>query len=308
MGDAAGPFPQTPQDLWNIIGSISFGMDPEAKILWRGMSNYTWGVESSLIRALHTRGVPITEESVRIHERRAIEAARNWGLGGTAYGHATDLHLLAMMQHHGVPTRLVDVTYNPLTALWFACAKDPDQSGVLVAFMVRDAWEVTTAPRLTGTWGSLGNPSEYDLDQALEMSAREGYVVLVDPVVKDLRMRAQEGLFLTSAIPADPGSPALIGFPEPPKKGFFNQAAALLNAGLPRDLSGKGNPFDAMGIVIPPKVKKSLLAVLEKSFNRSTRTLFPDLSGFAEAHDIWMPDPNFSPQESDQNAAQPPAV
>jgi hypothetical protein len=53
--------PQTPQDLWEIIGNISFGMDPGAKILWRGMSNYTWGVESSLIRALRTQVLTPTE-------------------------------------------------------------------------------------------------------------------------------------------------------------------------------------------------------------------------------------------------------
>ncbi len=31
-----------------------------------------------------------------------------------------DFQLLADLQHFGVPTRLVDVTSNPMTALWFA--------------------------------------------------------------------------------------------------------------------------------------------------------------------------------------------
>ncbi|MFD9960007.1 FRG domain-containing protein [Amycolatopsis sp. NPDC058986] len=34
------------------------------------------------------------------------------------------------MQHHGVPARLVDVTSDPVTALWFATEEHrPDASG-----------------------------------------------------------------------------------------------------------------------------------------------------------------------------------
>jgi hypothetical protein len=45
-----------------------------------------------------------------------------------------DLQLLAALQHAGVPTRLLDVTANPLTALWFASASHPNADGLLLAF------------------------------------------------------------------------------------------------------------------------------------------------------------------------------
>lgn len=47
-----------------------------------------------------------------------------------------DLQLLALLQHNGLPTRLLDVTANPLTAPWFACMSKPSRDGLLIAFNV----------------------------------------------------------------------------------------------------------------------------------------------------------------------------
>jgi hypothetical protein len=274
--------PKTPAALWQTIGNLSFGMGAGTKFVWRGLPDFRFSVESSLLRDFRLNGTEITEANVREHEMALLREAREWGLGRTAFGHATDLHILSTLQHHGVHTRLIDVTYNPMTALWFACGYMPDVPGTLVAMAVTDPRVCRTSTRVDHTWGSVGSPYSADYKQALKASAENADVFLVEPDVRDARMTAQEGLFLTSAVPQGPSSKALVGLPQPKMDGFFDLVAHLVNAGPPADVVGPWGPFAATGIVITPEVKREVLNVLETSFNRTHRTMFPDLAGFAQ--------------------------
>lgn len=44
---------------------------------------------------------------------------------------------MVKMQHYRVPTRLLDITTNPLVALYFACAENPGADGEVYAFRVK---------------------------------------------------------------------------------------------------------------------------------------------------------------------------
>jgi hypothetical protein len=94
-----------------------------------------------------------------------------------------DWEWLALAQHHGLPTRLLDWTYNPLVALYFAVEE--------VAANVDGAVYVTSAPTLVNT---EMYPTPFSI-------RRE---VIYEPEHFAQRISAQSGLFTAHPDPTKP--------------------------------------------------------------------------------------------------------
>jgi len=240
------------------------------RYVWRGSSDRSARVRSSLLRSLiidESEPLP-TELELRQREVAVLWEAREWGLGL----HASDLALLVHLHQHGVPTRLLDVTHNPMTALWFACERG-DDAGVLFAF------DVTDVPSYDDT-GDDARP-EWSLRHALAVSAKTGSPFLVRPTTPGARLQAQEALFLSGAAPLGPSPAGVDGLPlafsaPPGREKLANLfAPGERGAGRPSRL-----PFCA--VVIPGRVKKTIREHLT-ALNRRRSTVYPDAEGFRDA-------------------------
>ena len=92
------------------------------KWLYRGQSNASWPISSSLERmnkvSCNHLGDP--ERYLRAIERFSIEEFKHQAHSLVGNNSLSNLEWTMLMRHHGVPTRLVDFTEVPLLALFFA--------------------------------------------------------------------------------------------------------------------------------------------------------------------------------------------
>lgn len=94
-----------------------------------------------------------------------------------------DWEWLALAQHHKLPTRLLDWTFNPFVGLYFAVESHPNQDGVLYALR---AEQKLSATRQKKSPFVIDRPRKY-----------------IPSMVTD-RIKAQDGLFVAFSDPEQP--------------------------------------------------------------------------------------------------------
>ena len=110
------------------------------KVLFRGHSDSTYELIPAIGRGRRTPAQP----SLLDQERNMIELAKI-KKPELFSDSMKPIELLALMQHHGIPTRLLDVTENALVALYFACCSNPHIDGEVLVFLTDD-YDVSIYP------------------------------------------------------------------------------------------------------------------------------------------------------------------
>jgi len=227
--------------------------------------NFKWQRERFLMR----------EFSRRVHHYLPLESIPN-----------TTLELLALMQHYGAPTRLLDFTKSPFIALYFA-VKDVlmDKDAAVWALMPHNIRTISLKKirekdeELVKNIGKLQNPFSQFTHEPLftkwfmadkqnsgfhEIVRHHEIIMDVEPLMMNGRLTVQQGIFLVSGSSCRTFEETLID--------LFDE--------LQNDLPAEATEPSLAKIIIPKYLRLPLMKELEM-MNINASSLFEGLEGFA---------------------------
>lgn len=293
---------------------------PATTFLWRGQQDAAWPLHSSLFRAVwkakgvhdphqpHRISEPFpTDQDLRKAESRILSAIREqWRFEDTSA-----LSTFARLQHFGAPTRLLDVSRNPLIAAWFATEKHAD-----VEVEEADARIFALATTRVATTPEQKNrdfeASRVDLETAAAFKPFWDVDVSDDgiddtgfgewgtgrirrfwiPPHYETRIAAQNAAFVLDGVPVD--SPDLNRYYRKGsgQKGSWlladRLAASSISVRFSQPRRGAGSDIAK---TMPPsytfrvtaEAKRQIRMELEDRYSYNKSTIYPDIQGAAQA-------------------------
>jgi FRG domain-containing protein len=239
---------------------------------FRGLSLANHSLSSSLVRL--SSGASDTA-------RLELALLRNF----RKYAHAEGAHAdsvwdwLAIAQHRGLPTRLLDWTYSPLVALHFATEHPDDygEDGVVwcVNFVQANKRLPARLKKILEQEGSetltVDMLAEFQTLRDFDALARDPFLVFMEPPAIDRRILNQFALF------------SLMSSPTARMDDWLRQHPELCRR-----------------VVVPASLKWEIRDKLDQA-NVNERILFPDLDGLSR----WLTR-YYLPQRGDRSARQMP--
>jgi hypothetical protein len=216
---------------------------------FRGEADATWPLYCALSRYLQSYGVapgawPGQEERIlRVFKRKAHVFLDQ------PPDPEDDFQWLALMQHHGAPTRLIDFSWSPYVAAFFALERTLGDGVVWALNPARI--DSSRAPRPVQV-----DPRQKGNFRAHYLTGNERFVWLGEPHTMNRRLIAQSGTFALPGVLDAPLEEIISDFPEP------------------ENILTK--------FVLPNHVRETGMRELYR-MNITYATLFPDLDGLAKS-------------------------
>lgn len=220
---------------------------------FRGLASTDHHLSNSLLRLAAGRA------SISTLEQSLLRNFSKYAHAQPAPGVDSVWHWLALGQHHGLPTRLIDWTYSPFVALHFATdhPEEYEQDGVV--WCVNFVEANTLLPKRLKAIVQEEQSQTFTIDmlaefrslKAFDSLAHEPFVLFIEPPSLDTRILNQFALFSL--------------MPDP---------SARLDTFL------EAHPDLCRRVVVPAELKWEVRDKLDQA-NINERTLFPGLDGLS---------------------------
>ena len=173
--------------------------------VFRGQSNADWGLNSTLERIIGSRWCSQQARKFEDYSLNTFKSKYHI-YSGTEHLPKSKLSWLSVMQHYGVPTRLIDFTTSPYVALYFALESYDPLSRNDIAIFAIDYSAITeqSIEHIRGrdklfkeTRASISGNQDKIFDEVVD---RYSYDIawITEPIELNARIDRQSGTFLVS--------------------------------------------------------------------------------------------------------------
>lgn len=257
-------------------------LEPKGRMFYRGQGNINYIVQPSIMRnARH-----INSES-RLYQELTIRCPNAF------IDCRSHIDYLVKMQHYALPTRLIDITSNPLVAIYFAASKsESGSSGEVILFDIASQnikYERSDTVTILSCLPLFSKQEQDTLLERAEILSKENFNA--DNDVKRLiqEIRSEKPAFEGKIEPSDLCR-SIVVTPQMKNERIAKQSGAFIICGLTRksddtksieDLRYTSSYQKKMLICIPDSDKEHIRIELQ-SIAVSRATLFPEIDDVAE--------------------------
>lgn len=251
----------TVNSFQEFLGEVDQGQNGETNALWfRGVGKASYKLKPSI----HRHPEITNSDKLFEYERKLLTRFKERSVPYLTHGLEDKWEILFLMQHYGMPTRLLDWTENPLIALFFALSSAiKDETGIFnddaaVWVISPSKWNQTVFSHQSFK-GSALSPSDTMVNNSYSPETNAQYINELPVAIL--------GIHNSPRIVAQRGSFCLFGKSLTPMEDMFSESNAF--------------PDDTIKKLVIPSTQISPLLEKLLWMGMSDSVVYPDLEGLA---------------------------